>query len=65
MTEMEFHLALNAILSAFARGGKFYIKLPNLAISLLSTDPFQRRTSSGFLHMTPSSHEAFGLMRVG
>lgn len=30
MAKLEFHLALNAILSASARGSDFYVKLPSL-----------------------------------
>jgi hypothetical protein len=47
MAEMEFHLALNSILSASARGGEFYIKLPNLAVFSLSVDLFNPRARHG------------------
>lgn len=66
MAEMEFHLALNAILLASARGSEFYIKLTNLTISLLSTDPFHPRARQWI-----SAHDSFavpvalGLLGVG
>ena len=53
MAVMECHLALNKTLPAFPRGGTFYIKLPDLAISLLSLTPSLQGQGNGFLHRTP------------
>lgn len=65
MVEMEFHLALNAILSS-ARGSEIYIKLTNLTVSSLSIDPFHPRARQWIsAHDSFAVPVAFGLMGVG
>lgn len=66
MVEMEFHLALNAILSASARGSEIYIKLTNLTVSSLSIDPFHPRARRWIsAHDSFAVPVSFGLMGVG
>lgn len=66
MVEMKFHLALNAILLASARGSEIYIKLTNLIISSLSVDPFHPRARQWIsVHDSFAVPVAFELLGVG